>query len=73
MTLIISAHRDVAQAYTHMSANGCGPCGTLGAHTITLGHNTAPPGGTSAPLGGLASTGLYTHTHTKAKKASSCH
>ena len=40
-----------------MSANGCGPDGTLGAHTITLSMVQPYLRGTSLPPGGFASTG----------------
>ena len=40
-----------------MSTNGCGPGGTLGAHTITLSMVQPHLWGTSPPPGGFASTG----------------
>ena len=40
-----------------MSTNGCGPGGTLGAHTITLSMVQPHLQGTSPPPGGFASTG----------------
>ena len=40
-----------------MSTNGCGPGGTLGAHTITLSMVQPDLRGTSPPSGGFASTG----------------
>ena len=40
-----------------MSINGCGPGGTLGAHTITLSMVQPNLRGTSPPPGGFASTG----------------
>jgi len=42
-----------------MSTNGCGPGGTLGAHTITLDMVQPHLRGTSPPPGGFASTGSY--------------
>ena len=40
-----------------MSANGCDPGGTLGAHTITLSMVQPHLRGTSPPPGGFASNG----------------
>ena len=49
-----------------MSTDGCGPGGTLGAHTITLSMIQPHLWGSGPPPGGFASTGSYHLIHAQA-------